>query len=168
MKGIASLVKTLQQLKTPDKGLSLYILCPMQHHPPSPPHWWKRPEVKLWEHDTVLAMFLLSLRLIIKILWTVGWKWFWRKCFQALQMLNSLRKTDCIELKIHSSGLLSPLVRSEFWFFLETLQWLALCWVSCKPLQSPSCGKEGKLLKVCSAQWIVISTGIQVGGWKKV
>lgn len=157
--------KNPQQLKTPDKGLSLCIPCTIQT-PLSLPHRWKRPEVWLWECDIVLVIFLLPLRLIIKILRAVGWKWFWRKCFQALQMLNSLRKTYSIELKIHSSGIIFLLlVYSEFGFFLETLVGLGPCWVSCKSLQRQhSCGEEGKLLKVCSAQWTVISVGTQVGG----
>ena len=41
----------------------------------------------------------------MKTWWVVSWKWFWRKCFQALQMLKILRKTYCIELKSHSSDI---------------------------------------------------------------
>ena len=66
----------------------------------------------------------------MKTLWVVGWKWFWRKCFQALQMLKILRKTYCIELKFHSSDI----------FFLVFL------WVLVHLGNTSSLGIYGKIL----------------------
>lgn len=159
--------KTLQQWKTPNKETSLHSL---HHSTPLytliPPNLEEDQKVWLRDYDIVLVICSLSLRLIMKILWVVGWKWFWRKCFQALQMLNILRTTYHTELKIHSNGIFFLLqLYNEFWCILETLLGLVLCWGTCRPLQSHHCdGKKSKLLKACSVQWTVTFIGIGVGG----
>lgn len=159
--------KTPQQWKTPDKGPSLSNPCTIQPHPSFPIPKGKCPEVWLWECDIVLVIISLSVRLIIKTLWVVGWKWFWRKCFHALQMLNILTKTHCVELKIHSSGSFPPAV----------LQWVLIhlggttqggSGFKSLPTTAKSQfnGKKSKLFKAGSAQRTMIFMGIRGDGWE--